>query len=621
MPHESVSLVCMPWHMLGSPSIQIGTLQAVLERAGIPCRSHSFHLEFQEFLASRQSSGGTTLDEYGEICSAWENFGAGDWVFAVAPFREHTEAADSKYIALLRANGMSLELIAKMQRLRELVPEFLDHCVDEILAARPAVVGFTIVYTQTWPSAALARAIKCRDPEVKIVFGGASCEGPMGPALLRTFPEIDALVRGEAESSLVELVRGLASGRDLAGLPGVCFRDGQSVVEVPSDRTANVAMDDLPVPTYDEYFERLERSSLFDQILPQIPFESSRGCWWGTKHHCTFCGLNGLDMKYRSKSPDRVFDELSSLASRHAALDFTAVDNIIDMDYFRSILPRLAERKEHWSFFYETKSNLTEAQVRTLRDGGVRAIQPGIESLSTPILQLMKKGVTGLQNIRLLKWCAQYGIEVTWNLLYGFPRESPEEYARMAELLPSLAHLDAPNLGELMIYRFSPYHDRAAEYGLKLAGPLPHYRLLYDTDEATLADLAHVFVHRHEDGRDPQSYIGELRQCVEQWRRDAERNRGALSYRRGPDFMIVTDTRTTTTSVPTRYVLDESESRAYLACDAGATIPAICAALERSDGPTPDAARVAELMRQFVDARIVYEEDGRFLSLAVRLAS
>ena len=76
------------------------------------------------------------------------------------------------------------------------------------------------------------------------------------------------------------------------------------------------------------------------------------------------------------------------------------------------------------------KANLTREQVRLLADAGVRHIQPGIESLSDHVLALMKKGVTGLRNVQLLKWCKEYGIEVDWNILYGFPGETREDYRR-----------------------------------------------------------------------------------------------------------------------------------------------------------------------------------------------
>jgi ribosomal peptide maturation radical SAM protein 1 len=621
MASNSVSLVSMPWHMLGSPSIQLGTLEAVLARAGVPCRSHSLYLEFQSFLAGRQRD--FTIDDYGEICSRWENVGAGDWVFALPGLRTDAESKDERYVALLRAAGMPTPLIRKLGRVRALVPEFLDLCADEVLAGDPAIVGFTSVYSQTWASAALAQRLAARAPHVCVIFGGTSCEGPMGAALLRAFPQVDAVVRGEAEGVLAELALRVIAGEPVPALDGVCRRGVDGELEECGLRAPEPAMEDVPCPRYDEYFERLGRSPLATAILPQLPFESARGCWWGMKAHCTFCGLNGTAMKFRSKSPERVLEEVATLAARHGALDFTAVDNIIDMDYFDTLLPWLAERGHDLSLFYETKANLTEQQVRRFRHAGVRAIQPGIESLSTPTLKLMRKGVTAFQNVRLLKWCTQHGIRVIWNLLYGFPREQPQEYARMADLVPSLVHFPAPSLGELAVYRFSPYHGQPSEHGLELGGPLPFYELLYELEHDQLRDLAQVFEYRHADGRDPREYVAELDERVRSWNRDEGRNRGALTYRRGPGFLVITDTRTTTTngSGPARYTLEGAEAAVYQACEAGATRRGIGQQLAERDVQVPDERELTALLAELAEARLVYHEEGRYLSLALPIGA
>ncbi len=610
---RSVSLVSMPWHMLGFPSIQLGTLQGVLQRAGVPCQSHSFFLELLHFF-SRHPRVGLDIDPYGEICGRWSGVGAGEWIFAVPPVRAPSKTRDERYVSLCKANGMPTRLIRTLRRVRELVPAFLEHCADEVLRAQPSVVGFTSAYSQTLPSVALARVLKSRDPDLEIVFGGSSCQGPMGAALLAAFEPIDVVVRGEAESSLVELVESLMSGAPVPRLAGLCFRAGEELVVVPG-RAPAVAMDDVPVPVFDEYFERLAGTGLSSRVLPQVPFESSRGCWWGMKSHCTFCGVNGSDMEFRSKSPERVLELVSTLARRYGVLDFSAVDAILDMRYFETLFPRLVERGEDLSFFFETKANLSEPQVSSLRAAGVTAITPGIESLSTPTLRAMNKGVTALQNIRLLKLCAQRGIRVAWTLLYGFPGELPEEYQRMAELVPSLVHLPAPLLGSLQMYRFSPYFERPGDYGLCISRPLPHYGLLYDVDARTLADLAQAFEYTHEDGRDPELYVDPLRKQVARWNRDSSRNRGALSYRRGPGLVVVTDTRTTTE--PARYTLEGAEAAAYLACDMGATPRSIAAELRAAPGPGLSEVELEGLLRGFLDARLVYEEDGRYLSLAL----
>ena len=89
--------------------------------------------------------------------------------------------------------------------------------------------------------------------------------------------------------------------------------------------------------------------------------------------------------------------------------------------------------------FYEVKANLKKAQVRLLRDAGVRVIQPGIESFSSNVLARMRKGVKGLQNIQLLKWCKEFGITPHWNLLWGFP-QTPAKRIRAHGRTPAAAH-------------------------------------------------------------------------------------------------------------------------------------------------------------------------------------
>jgi ribosomal peptide maturation radical SAM protein 1 len=611
---RSVGLVCMPWHMLGSPSIQLGTLHALLERSGIPCRSHSFHLELASFLGQRLGlERGFSLDDYGRVCGDGLNVGLGEWLFA--PRTPRRAEREQRYRALCRSAGLERELLERLARARALVPEFLERCADEILAHAPALVGFTLVYSQTLPSAALARLLKARVPDLRIVCGGTACEGPMGPALLRAFECVDLVVRGEAEGVIEPLARSVIDGAPLPELPGLCSRNGAGIVERPMDARVRVRMDDVPVPEYGEYFERLAASPLAPRILPRLPLETSRGCWWGEKHHCTFCGLNGLEMAYRSKSPQRALTEVEELARRHGILDFTSVDNILDLRYFDGVLEPLARRGADLSFFFETKSNLRREQVERLRAAGVLSIQPGIESLSTPILELMRKGVTAFQNLRLLKWCAEYGIHPIWNLLYGFPGEPREEYERMARLVPSLVHLPAPTMGPLMIYRFSPYHEQPEAFGLALGAPLPYYELLYDADARCLAELAQVFGFEYRDGRDPEAYVGALREQVERWRSDAARNAGALTYRRGPGIVVVTDTRTT--GSPARYELSGEEAAVFSSCDSGTTVSQSLRWIRESCGLSPTEERVRAILAELAEARLVYEEQGRFLSLAL----
>jgi ribosomal peptide maturation radical SAM protein 1 len=606
----------MPWHQIKTPSIQLGILKPVLERRGIKtaCRSHS--LTFMDFLAARRIP--FSYDEYNEVGD--ENFGVGlgDWIFAVPPFRPWDAARDQAYLAYLRQHGVRETLIQKAYHLRALVPEFLQGCFQDTLRAGPRIVGFTSMFSQNAASLGLAKMLKAADPSIKIVMGGANCQGEMGAALFRCFPQLDAVVRGEGELVFPTLVQEWLEGSPVSQAPGLCHRDGGEEFVVEHSALGAVPMDDVPPPDYDEYFARLATHRLREEIEPAVllPVESSRGCWWGQKAHCTFCGLNGATMDFRSKSPDRFHGELLALAARYRKLNFLAVDNILDFRYFASFLPKLRESRCDLHLFYEIKSNLKKHHLRLMREAGLREIQPGIETFSNPILKLMRKGTTGLQNIRLLKWCMQFGIEVWWNILYGLPGEPPEEYERMADLMPSLTHLKPPRFIRLNIDRFSPYHTKPADHGLQILGPARFYRHIYDVSPADLADLAYCFEARHLDGRDPETYVGRCRQMIDDWQRLWPQSAGTLSYRRGPGFLLLSDRRP---NLPkTDRVLDEEEAAIFLACDGGASPAAIQRHLKRKGHGEIGVHKIKNLLDDLARARFLYEEEGRYLSLALR---
>jgi ribosomal peptide maturation radical SAM protein 1 len=617
-----VSLVSMPFKDLRHPPIQLGILQRCLERAGISASSHSLELAFMEHLHARSAAAGgqlLTTADYQEIATQAFLAHLGDWVFMTPPYAEPSAEHEQSFLAVARAAGVRESAIEVAQRMKALVPEFLERASDEILAEDPRIVGFSSVFQQNVASLSLAKVLKGRNPSLTIVFGGGNCDGPMGKALHQSFPWVDAVVRGEGEKVLVELAGDVLARRPIRPQPGLCYRDGSSPVACPLAGGPQVPMDEVPTPTYDEFFERLAQSPLRTELWPDVAilFEASRGCWWGEKHHCTFCGLNGELMKFRSKPAARVADEILAFAARYKVLDFVAVDDIIDLRHIRELLPLLAAKRCDLSIFFETKANLTKDQVRAFKNAGVSAIQPGIESLSTPILRLMRKGVTGFQNIRLLKWCAELGIKPAWNLLYGFPGEPQEEYARMAKLIPALVHLDPPSILPIDLERFSPYFDHPAEFGIEIIGPCPEFPLLYPVSSETLHDLAYDFTFRHLDGRDPDVYTADVREAVRKWQESAASAVGSLIHRRGPGFVLVQDRRPGLESAD--YLFEGVEAAIYLACDGGATPQEIAAALRAEGESDIDDQEIAGYLEELVEARLVYGEQNRFLALAIAL--
>ncbi|MCU1382412.1 MAG: hypothetical protein JWL71_1109, partial [Acidobacteria bacterium] len=396
----------------------------------------------------------------------------------------------------------------------------------------------------------------------------------------------------------------VAAKQPLDGIPGVITQAsvaGPAGLGPAPTAPAVTDLDGLPYPDFSDFFEQFERSRFGTEWQPSVFVETSRGCWWGERMHCTFCGLNGATMAFRSKSAPRALDELTHLATSHPGCDIQVVDNILDLKYFKTLLPDLAERKLNVSLFYETKSNLKKDQVRLLRDAGVLTIQPGIESFSDKVLKQMKKGVTGLQNIQLLKWCKELGVHPIWYLLIGFPRESPEDYVAMAALSARVCHLPRPSgVNMIRLDRFSPNFNEAAQLGFTKLRPLPFYEFLYDLPEPARHNLAYYFAYDYKVPQDVAKYADPLVRSVHAWK-TTWKNAELVSVDLD-DRLFLFDTRPRARAPFA--VLSGADRELYLTCDA------------ITDASTLGAPSTARL-QAIAAGGAMLNEGAKYLSLAV----
>jgi ribosomal peptide maturation radical SAM protein 1 len=607
-PHPARALlISMPFGTTTQPSIGLGLMKGALLRDGLPCDVRYLNLDF----AARIGVG-----DYTRVANTIPGYAIGDWIFAPELFGERTPPT-SQFLEMWRAAGRPAfpDDEPRLFAIREETAPFLDECMAKVPWDDYALVGFTTLFQQTVASLALARRLKDRFPRLQIVFGGANCEGEMGAALHRLFPFIDYVCAGEADVSFPRLARAILSGEPAHDIAGVFRRiDGQSVA--PSEKLTPVTdLDSLPFPNYDDYLEERERSGIRGDRNVAFPIETSRGCWWGQKAHCTFCGLNGETMQFRAKSPDRAIAELNMLRDRYQARFITAVDNILSVRYFREVLPHLAGMSIELELFYEIKANLRRDQVRLLRESGIAHIQPGIESFSSRVLTLMRKGVSALQNIQLLKWCSEYMVHPTWNLLAGFPGEEPADYARQAELVPLITHLPPPVHGRVTpvrLDRFSPLFTQAESFGVRDIRPAEGYLCVYPFPMEDVAALAYYFRFRYADGRRVASYTKDLDREIGRWRHEKGSSM-LLSVDHG-DRLMIYDTRPV--AVRHEHELRDRRRAVHEYCDVARTraeIEAMCSRLP----PEQQEADVEAILDALVADRLMISEDGRFLSLAV----
>jgi ribosomal peptide maturation radical SAM protein 1 len=608
-----VALINMPWAMANAPSIQCGLLKSIAMEAGHACDVHYLNMDFAAQIGYR------TYRSLAEIGSERLHL-LGEWLFSYAAFGEVTTELEyyAQYPELgpmwRELTGRDLDHLTELRR--EVLPDWLARCVKDTDFQRYDVVGFSSTFLQNTASLALGRMLKEQFPGTSLVYGGANFDGAMGPEYSRHLPWLDYVVSGEADASFPALLDAIAADSGSASaIPGV-FRHGHpedtSCPKPPKLRELST----LPVPDYGDYFERLDRGSPDDIIGDdpiKLPVEFSRGCWWGQKHHCTFCGLTSIGMAYRSKTGEHALRELTTLLDRHPAVHVDAVDNILDMKYLSTFCDELARR--HWdlSLFFEVKANLTREQLALFRRAGIYRIQPGIESLSTHLLSLMRKGSTKLVNIRLLKWARYYRISVLWNMLMGFPGETEADYQEQVDLIPMLVHLQPPasSGGRIWLERFSPYFtDRS--FPISNIEPLGSYRHIYPS-ELNHSEIAYFFDYEADQVAGPEAHRA-LSDALTEWRELWDRRQPYLIYQRRPGKLTIIDHRTDRAY---RAVLNGWEADAYEYCgDAphnAARLHEELMKLDHDVSPTGVAAFLARCCR----ARVMVEDGGKFLSLAL----
>ncbi|MGH3850607.1 MAG: hypothetical protein ACRDRT_13040, partial [Pseudonocardiaceae bacterium] len=287
-------IIVPPVCELRYPSLGAHTLQACAGAAGFRVRVFYANLLFASHIGPTR---------YGTLGRAAPGSFLGERLFAraaygVPPLGDHADMFAPERIyetdfaaAVFQDDPPGAYEALRFEGLRTEaeIPAWVEAAGKYIADLGISVVGATTTFQQTAPAIALLSALHRHAGGVTTIIGGANCEGEMAEGIRSIAPFIDYIFSGESEHTFPEFLRELAGGEP----PAERIIQGK-----PCDK-----MDGIPPLDYDDYFEQrgayLSRPD--DAVVGKasVPYETSRGCWWGQKQHCTFCGLNGEGMPFR----------------------------------------------------------------------------------------------------------------------------------------------------------------------------------------------------------------------------------------------------------------------------------------------------------------------------------
>lgn len=339
--------------------------------------------------------------------------------------------------------------------------------------------------------------------------------------------------------------------------------------------------------------------------------EFSRGCWWGK---CTFCNLNLQWRGYRGKSAEQMEGEVLSLAERHGCLDFSFTDNVLPDREAPAFFEKIASGKNDFRFFAEIRVNQRGKTLKGYRQGGLVAVQAGIEALSQSLLERMCKGATVMENLALMKESLALGIRLDGNLITGFPGSTE------AEVEETLANLDfvlpfAPlTAAAFFLGHGSEVAANPGDYGIRAIVQHPHNRKLFPP---SLLQGLTLLLNDYRGDRAHQRRLWQpVVKKIRDWQRFHEARRSPahlvppLSYRDAGNLLLI---RQELPGQATLHHRLRGTSRAiYLACDTRVEFAELARLF-----PKLGTAQLATFLEELTAKRLLFAQGTRYLALAV----
>ncbi len=290
------------------------------------------------------------------------------------------------------------------------------------LGVHPNIVGFSVTYRSAELVQEVAGAIKSNYPDAVVLLGGVYAS-LCARELLSDNPQVDHILYGEAEHSIIPYVNALAEGRGLGDVAGLGWRaqDGEVVINRPAAVEAD--LDNLPFPAEDDLQAISHRNN------GKIRISSSRGCSGG----CSFCSISAFNRVSRAsslrvRSACNIVDEIERLRDVYGINQFVFVDPEFigsarrGRDRALGLANELGRRGLDIRFKIDCRADSVELETMSLlKDAGLYSVEIGVESFDDEILGILNKKVSKQQNISALGCLCRLGLDVTMDYIFYTP--------------------------------------------------------------------------------------------------------------------------------------------------------------------------------------------------------
>ncbi|MFW9799807.1 MAG: B12-binding domain-containing radical SAM protein, partial [Candidatus Thorarchaeota archaeon] len=322
--------------------------------------------------------------------------------------------------AYLRDNGVEVRLVDQNgERASD------EEVLRRIERFSPKVLGFSTMAWQASKAGSLAAEAKTRLPDSHIVMGGI--HATLNPLrMMKKYPQIDSIIAGEGELSVLKLLKALELDEDLKTVPGIYYRENGRI-KAGAARHFITDLDSLPFPARD-----LVRQDWYGQVegmdFPNLTtVVSSRGC----PHSCSFCCCSSFSgRRWRARSPENVVDEIEELLAAGYKTIFFVDDNFtMNRKRIHKICHIIRERRLEFDWLCEGRVDQTNYDtIRNMVGSGCKTFYLGLESANQRMLDLYKKKITPRMSEQAVTTARRAGVDVILaTFIIGGPGETAKE--------------------------------------------------------------------------------------------------------------------------------------------------------------------------------------------------
>lgn len=284
----------------------------------------------------------------------------------------------------------------------DIVNGFVNRYIEK---TKPKFIGFSIIDGNIDATLAIARLVKEKYPNIKILLGGNGVEVlnfgrlPNSNYKIEEYQFVDAIIRGDGEITFTEILKSDWSEESLLQIKGLIWR--LNGVWIHNGFRPNIDMNIVPIPDFSSLEDNYYYKSVYHETIPIV---MSRGC----PFRCSFCSVPEYIPEYRYRTTDSVVEELKAWVAKGKRY-FFCQDSIINGNavWFKELCEKiiasgLADGDTPITFGGNTRlqANMRDLDtMRLYRRAGLTKMINGFESASEPVLRHMKK-YTNIDGVR-----------------------------------------------------------------------------------------------------------------------------------------------------------------------------------------------------------------------------